>query len=199
MSLSKKPIIIGMAALFLVAFLALMAYGLNNRSPVTARSGFTRIDKPVPEIDAERYDGTRLVLSEHIGRPMVINFWASWCVPCRDEQPILESTWRDYAADDVLFVGVNIQDDEAIGKAYLEEFDVTYPNVKDSNGRVTVNYGVIGLPVTFFVNKQGMVERRYVGAINSLQLNQWVEDIISGVSTTGEVAGENAEGFRSLN
>ena len=199
MSFSKKPIVVSLAGLLLIAFLALLGFGLANRSPVTGLSGFTRINKPVPELNAERYNGTRLVLSEHIGQPMVINFWASWCVPCRDEQPILESTWRDYADKDVLFVGVNIQDEEAVGRAYLKEFDVTYPNVKDDKGRATVEFGVIGLPVTFFVNKQGLVERRYVGALNSLQLTGWVEDIIAGVAPTGDTEGENAEGYRSLN
>ena len=80
MSFSKKPIVVSLAGLLLIAFLALMGFGLANRSPVTGLSGFTRINKPVPEINAERYDGTRLVLSEHIGQPIVINFWASWCV-----------------------------------------------------------------------------------------------------------------------
>ena len=99
----------------------------------------------------------------------------------------------------MLFVGVNIQDDEATGQAYLKEFDVTYPNVKDDNGRVTVSFGVIGLPVTFFVNRQGVVERRYVGALSSLQLTRWVEDLIAGVAPSGDTDGENSEAYRSLN
>ena len=80
---------------------------------------------------------------------MVINFWASWCPPCREETPLLERTWRSYKYQDVLFVGVNIQDTEEDARVYLEEFDITYPNGLDRHGKVTVDYGIIGLPVTF--------------------------------------------------
>lgn len=171
-----------------------MALGLANKSPATGLSGFTRVDKPAPPFTRPLFGGGELALSDRGGRPVVINFWASWCPPCRDEAPILESLWRKHR-NDVLFVGVNIQDAEGDARAYLEEFGITYPNVLDADGTVTVDYGVVGLPVTFFVNEDGIVARRWVGAVTQTQMSEWVEELASGVSPAGDTEGANLEEF----
>jgi cytochrome c biogenesis protein CcmG/thiol:disulfide interchange protein DsbE len=202
-----KVISMGVAVLVIAGFLALMAFGLANKSSVTGRSGVTRIGKPAPQFTLPLYGGGTLDsdqprvfdLSEYRGRPVVINFWASWCAPCRDEAPILEKLWKQYRDDGVLFVGVNMQDAETDSRAYLEEFGITYPNGLDEGGRITVDYGVIGIPVTFFINKDGIVERRWVGAVREAQLTTWVEELIAGVAPAGDVEVENLEGYRQLN
>jgi cytochrome c biogenesis protein CcmG/thiol:disulfide interchange protein DsbE len=196
---SLRVIGFGVVGLVVIGFLVLMAYGIANKPSVTGQSGLTRIGKPAPQFTGQMFDGSEFDLSEHTGKPIVINFWASWCAPCRDEQPGLEAMWRAYQDDDVMFVGVNIQDDETIGRQYVDEFDVTYPNVLDSDGRVTVEYGVIGIPVTFFINKQGLVERRFVGAIGEARLQQWVDELIAGEAPAGDADAQNSEGFRQLN
>ena len=198
MNLSRRAIGVSLLSGVIIAFLVLMAWGLLNRSPVTERSGVTRIGKPAPEFTLPRLDGGELVLAYHIGQPLVINFWSSWCPPCEDEAPLLESTWRAYKDSDVMFVGVDIQDAEWDGRDFLERFDITYPNGLDNDGKVTVDYGVIGLPVTFFVNRQGIVERRWVGAIRESQLVAWVEELNADIAPSGDVEGENLEGFRKL-
>ena len=175
-----KSVVLIVVILALVSFLGLMAVGLSNKSSVTGRSGITRVNKPVPEIKMPLFDGGELVLSRYHGQPMVINFWASWCWPCREESPALERTWRSYSDRDVLFVGVDIQDTDSDGRAYIREFDITYPNGTDRDGKITVDYGVIGLPVTFFVNKDGIIERRWVGAVAEEQLLTWVGELVAG-------------------
>ena len=82
--------------------------------------------------------------------------------------------------------------------AYLEEFGVTYPNGLDADGRITVDYGVIGIPVTFFINREGMVERRWVGAVRESQLVIWIEELEAGVAPTGDAEAENLKDFRTL-
>jgi cytochrome c biogenesis protein CcmG/thiol:disulfide interchange protein DsbE len=194
---SPKVIGIGAVAIAIVAVVGLLAFGLLSRSPVTGQSGFTRLNKPAPDFTLPLLDGDELVLSDHIGKPIVINFWASWCPPCREESPILERAWRAYKGE-ALFVGIDIQDTESEARAYLREFGITYPNGLDANGRITVDYGVIGLPVTFFVDKQGIVERRWVGAIGEGQLRAWMDGLIAGAAPSGDQEGENPEGFRKL-
>lgn len=194
-----KVIGIGVLSAFLIGFLVLLAVGLMNRGGVTGLSGFTRVNKPAPLFAIEMFDGSKFELSEHIGKPIVINFWASWCGPCRQEAPLLENTWQQYQSRGVLFVGVNMQDEEAIARAYLDEFNVTYTNVRDVDGRVTVDYGVIGIPVTFFIDREGVVVRRFVGALPDDRFLTWIDELFEGVAPSGDIDGQNLEGFRSLN
>lgn len=195
MRLSRKAAGLAVFGLAATGFLALMAWGLLNQSPVTGKSGSTRLHKPAPEFTLPLFEGDQLTLSEHSGRPVVINFWASWCAPCRVEARALEEAWRSYRDRNVLFVGVQTQDTEEEGRAYLSEFGVTYPNVMDADGRVTVDYGVIGLPVTFFVDRGGTVVHRWVGAIDRARLTGWVEEMVSGTILGGEAEGENRDSF----
>ena len=80
----------------------------------------------------------------------------------------------------------------------MEEYNVTYPNGLDLDGKITVDYGVIGLPVTFFVNRDGVVEKRWVGAISERQLVAWVDEIVAGVAPNGDSEDENPEGYFKL-
>ena len=195
MSLSPRAIGVVAVGLVIAGILSLLALGLLNKEPVTARSGFTRLQKPAPEFTLPLLEGGELVLAQHLGQPVVINFWASWCPPCRQEARVLERTWRSYREEGVMFVGVDIQDTESDAITFLKEFDVTYPNGLDRDGKITVDYGVIGLPVTFFVNHDGIVERRWVGAIREAQLVAWVEELSAGVAPSGQAEGENLESF----
>lgn len=187
-----------MVSLALIGFLGLMAWGLINKTLVTGQGGFTRVQEVAPDFTLPLFNGGELNLNRHLGQPVVINFWASWCPPCRAEAAALELTWRAYKDKEVLFVGVNIRDREKDAMAYLQEFDVTYPNGRDIDGRTAVNYGAIGLPVTFFVNRQGIIERRWVGAVDGKQLVAWTDELVAGIAPSGEVEGENMEDFFRL-
>ena len=196
---TRKAIGFGALVVVVIGLLVLLGIGLANRAPATGRSGFTRIGKPAPEFKLSLFEGGMVDLADYRGKPIVINFWASWCGPCRIEAPILEGLWRSYREQDVQFIGVDIQDAEADGLKYLSEFGITYPNGLDADGRITVDYGVIGIPVTFFINRKGVVERRWVGAVSETRMTQWVQELVAGATPTGEVEAENLEGFRTLN
>lgn len=193
----RRALVAGVLVLLLAALFGTLAWGLANRSPVTGRSGITRVSKDVPTFVLETFDGDRLDLAEQIGRPIVINFWASWCVPCRREAVTLEGAWRASQGTDVLFVGVDIDDTEADARAFVEEFGVSYPNGLDPDGEITVDFGVIGLPVTFFVNREGVIERRWVGEISGAQLALWLDDLVAG-RPADERFGENREAFYEI-
>ena len=185
-------------ALLIVAFFALLAYGLSNRTTATGRSGVTRVGKPAPSFAMSLLNGSEFRLEDYAGRPLVINFWASWCPPCRDESPGFERVWKKYRGEGVQFVGVNIQDTKEEAARYAEEFDLTFPNGLDPDGKITVEYGVIGLPVTFFVGANGLVEGRWVGAAPEDKLEEWTRALIDRSGSPDGTEGENPDGFFPL-
>ena len=199
MRITRKAIGFGALIIVVMGLVALLGVGLANREPVTGRSGFTRVGKPAPEFTLSLFEGGEVDLASYHGKPVVINFWSSTCFPCRQEAPILERLWQSYQEMDVQFIGVDIQDSEADGLRYLREFGITYPNGLDTDGKIRVDYGIIGIPVTFFVNRQGIVARRWVGAVSETRMTEWVRELAGGDAPTGEVEAENLEGFRTLN
>ena len=185
-------------AVLVLAFFAVLAFGLANRSSATGRSGMTRIGKPAPQFAMQLLDGGEFRLSDHEGRPLVINFWASWCPPCRQESPAFERQWRRYRDTGIQFVGVDIQDDISDAEAYVREFGLTFPNGLDPDGKITIDYGVIGLPVTFFVSSSGVVEGRWVGAIPEEKLEEWVNTLVAASAPSGEAEGRTEGAFQQL-
>ena len=182
----------GLIGLLIAGLLALLGLGLTDREPVTGQSGVTRVGKPAPVFSLPLLGGGEFDLADHAGRPTVINFWSSWCPPCRVEAQRLRPRGGRKLRTACSSFGVDIQDDEQDATAYLRELGITYANGADRDGRVTVDYGVIGLPVTFFVSKDGVVERRWVGAIPEARLTAWVADLAAGVGSS-----DDREGRRS--
>lgn len=112
------------------------------------------------------------------GRPLVVNFWASWCLPCREEMPVLEAIWREYQGQ-VLFVGVNTQERSDTGATDLmNEFGLTYPNGKDEKSRINIDYGLFGLPETFFIRADGTLQYRHSGAVNQEIMDEQIRTLL---------------------
>jgi cytochrome c biogenesis protein CcmG/thiol:disulfide interchange protein DsbE len=168
---------IAIAAFLIIGFLGLLVWGLLNKEPLTGLSGVTMVNRPAPGFALKTFEGNPIALANFRGRPVVINFWASWCPPCREEAPLIERTWRAYKNRDLIFLGVNIQDRKEDALNYMREFDITYPNGPDPTGEISIDYGVSGLPVTFFVSRDGKVVRRWVGALEHSVLNRSIEEI----------------------
>ncbi len=174
----RRVLVPGVIIFAIVGFIALFLVGLITNEPLTGASGAARVNHPAPNFTLPLFSGGELTLSSLKGKPVVINFWASWCPPCRVEAPILEKVWQLYKDEGVTFVGVDIQDTEEDARAFIKEFGITYPNAKDASGRVTIDYGVSGIPVTFFVNREGLIVSRWVGDINETLLVDRIEEIL---------------------
>ena len=169
---------ITIAALVLFGFLGLLVWGMLNKEPITGLSGVTRVNRAAPDFTLATFSGKTISLQDLRGKPVVINFWASWCPPCRIEAPLIERTWRAYKNRGLIFLGINIQDRKQDALNYIREFDITYPNGPDPTGEISIDYGVSGLPVTFFVSGSGEVVRRWVGAIDKSVLINSIEEIM---------------------
>lgn len=102
-------------------------------------------------------------LEDFKGEPTILNFWASWCVPCRDEMPFLEESSSKLKNKGINLVGVNVMDDKDEANKTLNEFKITYLNLFDPNGRMSRNFGVVGLPATIFMDKDGKVKHENYG------------------------------------
>jgi thiol-disulfide isomerase/thioredoxin len=112
--------------------------------------------------------------------PLVINFWASWCAPCRREQPMLEALSRVYAERGVLFVGVNSRDsNDAAARSFVRELGVTYPSVVDADGKIAFRFGIsAGLPGTVVVDAGGTIRYRRQGEISRRELQPLIDDVL---------------------
>lgn len=123
---------------------------------------------------------SRVALDELRGRPLVLNFWASWCSPCASEAPLLERTWQDVQGDGVLFIGLNMQDNSVDAERFLSRYSVTYPSIKDPSSDTADQYGVTGIPETFFIDEDGRVVAHVAGEVNSRQLEEGIAAAVSG-------------------
>ena len=131
-----------------VAFMGLLWFGvMRSSSKPTAGNA-------APEFELPSVTTGKMISSEDLkGRAVVVNFWASWCIPCREEAPLLERAYREYRDDGVIFLGVNIKDAQSDAEKFIEEFGITYPNVRDVDQELTQPFRVLGLPETFFLDQ----------------------------------------------
>ncbi len=166
------------AVLVFVGFLGFLVWGILNKKPITGLSGITMVNRSAPDFTLTSFSGTTISLADLKGKPVVINFWASWCPPCRLEASLMERTWRAYKNRGVIFIGVDIQDRKEDALNFIREFGITYPNGPDPTGEISIDYGVSGLPVTFFVSRDGEIVRRWVGAIEKSVLIRSIEEIM---------------------
>jgi cytochrome c biogenesis protein CcmG, thiol:disulfide interchange protein DsbE len=123
--------------------------------------------------------GPTLALDDFRGRPMIINFWASWCGPCYEEAPHLERVWRRFR-DDVLVIGIQTQDRDARaqGRTFIEQFGFSFPNVYDNDSRVSIAYGLFGVPETFFVAADGTVVYKHAGPVTEALMIRQIEAML---------------------
>lgn len=129
-------------------FVGFLAFGLTRTTSQSALA-----DKKAPDFELPLLGGGTLSSVELKGRPVVFNFWASWCIPCREEAPTLQAAWEKYKDSGVMLVGVNVQDSIDDAQAFVDEFGITYPSVRDTDLKLWGQLGVRGLPETFFVDR----------------------------------------------
>jgi cytochrome c biogenesis protein CcmG/thiol:disulfide interchange protein DsbE len=132
------------------------------------------------ELRAALGDG-RVSLDELDGRPLVVNFWASWCVPCKEEAPRLNAAARRHGGR-VAFLGIDVQDFKSDARRFLRRYGVNYVSVRDPGDTTYTAYGLTGLPETYFVDRNGRIAAHVIGAIKTKELDAGLAAIAGGMS-----------------
>jgi cytochrome c biogenesis protein CcmG/thiol:disulfide interchange protein DsbE len=158
---------------FIFALLGLLGWGLWNNTGGPRESG------KAPDFSLTTFEGETITLSDFQGQVVVINFWASWCLPCRDESPYLEATWRKYKDKGVVFIGVDYVDTEKEALAYIEEFDLSFHNGPDLGTRISRDYRIQGVPETFYVGKDGTLRGVKIGPLVAPELDRKIEELLA--------------------
>lgn len=158
-----------------VAWLLFQGLGRDPRE-----IGSPLIGRPAPVFDLVALDGTRLASEELRGRPYLVNFWASWCIPaCVDEHPVLLEAQERYG-DELTVVGVLYQDSAEAALAFLQRYgDGGWPNLLDTDGRLAVEYGVTGPPETYFVDADGIVRAKHFGPMTAEAMHERVASLLA--------------------
>ncbi|MEX0626239.1 MAG: TlpA disulfide reductase family protein [Chloroflexota bacterium] len=164
------------AAAAIAPFLILAVWGtvlLAGRAPALARVG-----EPAPAFVLADLDGNPLSLSDLRGRPVIVNFWASDCAPCIDEFPLLSSTVAAHKDDGLAVVGIVVGDTSEAARDFLARMGATWPSAMDPGDAVARQYGIIGPPDSFFINRDGIVVSRRIGPLNAAEMERRLAGIL---------------------
>ena len=135
-----------------------------------------------PDFRLPLLDGNgSLSLSDLRGHPVLLNFWASWCVPCKQEAPVLEAAWEKWRDRGVKFLGVDAQDSRTWAREFEQKYGITYPSVVEGTPEEMARYGVLGFPETFLIDRSGKIVAKYVGPFDAATLDAYVSSLVDGV------------------
>jgi cytochrome c biogenesis protein CcmG, thiol:disulfide interchange protein DsbE len=168
-----KQVAIPLAA---VPVVALLAFGLTRDAKVVPS---TLPGRAAPDFKRETLNGDSLHLASLRGHVVVLNFWASWCIPCLDEHPLLVAADERWRGQGLRIVGVVYQDTPANAREWLKERGGSWANILDPGSRLSIEYGLFGVPETFFIDRRGLVRYKHIGPIRADTLANWITRLLA--------------------
>jgi thiol-disulfide isomerase/thioredoxin len=157
--------------------LVLLIACTSSNAATPSRRVVTEIAGTFPRLSGTALDGTTVSPPDFAGRVVVLNFWATWCAPCKREQPILSKVEREQGANGAVFLGVSYRDGEGAARAYARAFDVPYPSMSDPTGSIAYRFGVPYLPATVIADAAGRLRYRIVGALDEATLTRLLDTV----------------------
>lgn len=158
-----------------LAVVGLLGFGLLSKGSEAITVGERAPDKELAELNGA---GTGSI-ADYRGDFVLVNFWASWCVPCRAEAPVLEDFWREHRSDGVTVLGINLDDATDDARAFIKEFGLTYPQLRDGDGRERRDaFGMTGFPESFLIDPEGRLALIRRGPVDAGYLERFVEPLI---------------------
>ncbi len=175
---SRRRLVVALAVFVpLVGLFALLAWALveSGGQPagvaINTQFGEVEVEEgPARDFTLTLFDGESISLSELRGKVVLIDFWTSWCPPCRQEAPTLADAYRRFEGRGVEFVGVAVWDSEEQAASFVGDNNVPYPNGLDSKGTIAIDYGLTGIPEKYIVDRDGRLVRKFVGPMEPDQL-----------------------------
>ena len=164
---------VGIVFLLPLVYVLWTGFGKDPKAVPDAMTGET-----APRWELVTLDGEPLSLDDLEGFPVVLNFWSTWCVPCKVEHPVLQAAEAEYGPRGVVFLGVLYGDEPSKARAFLQKQGNAYPTLVDLEGRTAVDYGVAGVPETFFIGKDGQIVKKVSGAVTMLVMVETLEGML---------------------
>ncbi len=188
--MSRRGWILLASGLPLLALFALLAWasvrsgGNPGGFGVNAEFGQVEVSEDqADDFSLELMSGETLTLADLRGKAVMVDFWSSWCPPCRQEAHVLAEVYLEYESLPVEFVGVDIWDVPAAAQEHIDRYNVPYPNGLDADGIIAINYGVTGLPEKFFISPEGMVVKKFVGPMSPSKLRGILNEMLGSSSS----------------
>lgn len=157
--------------------LGALAVGLQRGVGSAVKGRTQAVITSAPPFTLTRFDGEQFDFARENQKPVFLYFWASWCIPCQTEAPIIEALWPEYRDRGYVFVGVNIWEPSRDGREFAKQYRLTFPVVPDEAGAVYIEYGVQGLPTAFFIAAGGAVRAQFTGPIDEPTLRGLLDEI----------------------
>lgn len=148
--------------------------GNNSSGSIDPQAG-----KPAPEVELTSLSGEKVRLSDFKGHPVLVNYWATWCPPCREELPLIQSRYTAYSPD-LVVLAINAGEDGTTVSNYVKQKGFTFPVLLDPDWKVEALFGIMAYPTSIFIDREGIIQTRYVGGINQDTLDDYLGLIGAG-------------------
>ena len=186
--LGKRRWILLGSAIPVLALLALLVWASvksgGNPGGLGVNSELGEVSSSVDfarDFSLELLNGQTLTLSELEGKIVMLDFWASWCAPCRQEASVLANVYREFSGLPVEFIGVDIWDGREDARRFVSQFDVPYPTGVDAKGTIAIDYGVRGIPEKFFISPDGAILKKFTGPMNEDSLRTILDGLLAAM------------------
>jgi cytochrome c biogenesis protein CcmG/thiol:disulfide interchange protein DsbE len=190
--MSRRNIILLATLLPALGLIGLLAWGVSQSE---GRPGGLGINTELGEVSVQPaparpfsltlFGGSALALEELKGKVVLVDFWASWCPPCRQEAPVLAQVYKEYKGKAVEFVGVGIWDSQSEALKFIDRYGVTYPSGLDGKGIIAIDYGVTGIPEKYFIDRSGVLVKKFIGPMDEAKLRRVLDEMLNENASPG--------------